>query len=134
MPLLSAPLQNFLDGMTALHSWGTQKPDAPPVEHPVILTDPETGRKTLYVSRIYTRQIVGLRKEESDALLELLFRQALVPELQLRVSWKPGTLTVWDNKRVQHYAVRDRVSDRILHRVMIDTTRAGAQTAIANMG
>ena len=122
---LSSPLQSFLDGMTALHSWGTQKPDAPPVERPVILTDPHTGRKTLYVSRVYTRQIVGLRKEESDALLELLFRQALVPELQLRVSWKPGTLTVWDNKRVQHYAVRDRVSDRILHRVMIDTTRTG---------
>lgn len=120
---LSAPLQRFLDGMTALHSWGSQKPGAPAVEHPVILTDSETGRKTLYVSRVYTRQIVGLRKEESDALLELLFRQALVPELQLRVSWKPGTLTVWDNKRVQHYAVRDRVTDRILHRVMIDTTR-----------
>ena len=126
---LSPPLQSFLDGMTALHSWGTQKPEAPPVEHPVILTDPQTSRKTLYVSRVYTRQIVGLRKEESDALLELLFRQALVPELQLRVSWKPGTLTVWDNQHVQHYAVRDRVSDRILHRVMIDTTRAGAQSA-----
>lgn len=38
---------------------------------------------------------------------------------------QPGTLTVWDNKRVQHYAVRDRFSDRILHRVMIDTIRAG---------
>ena len=58
---LSAPLQSFLDGMTALHSWGVQKPDAPPVEHPVILTDPDTGRKTLYVSRAYTRSIVGLR-------------------------------------------------------------------------
>ena len=43
-----------------------------------------------------THQIVGLRKEESDALLELLFRQALAPEFQLRVSRKPGTFTVWD--------------------------------------
>lgn len=76
-------------------------------------------------------QIVGLRKEESDALLELLFCQTLVRALQLRVNRKPGTLTVWDNKRAQHYAVRDRISDRLLHRVMIDTTRPGAQTAVA---
>ena len=119
---LSPPLQEFLEGLTALHSWGRQKPGAPPVEHPVILTDSATGRKTLYVNHGYTRSIVGLRAEESDALLALLLRQTHVPELQLRVNWRPGTLTIWDNKRVQHALVRDRVSDRVLHRVMVETT------------
>ncbi|MCZ6889534.1 MAG: TauD/TfdA family dioxygenase [Gammaproteobacteria bacterium] len=120
---LSKPLQEFLEGLSALQSWGISKPEAPPVEHPVILTDPDTGRKTLYVNRLYTTRIVGLRDEESDALLELLFRQVSVPELQLRVSWQPGTLTIWDNERTQHYLVRDRQSDRVMHRVMVSTGR-----------
>ena len=120
---LSPPLQRMLDGLTALHSWGVQQPDAPPVEHPVILTNAKTGRKTLYVNRFYTRSIVGLRRDESDALLRLLFEQAHVPELQLRVSWKPGTLVIWDNERTQHYLVRDRECKRVLHRVMVTTAR-----------
>ena len=118
---LSPPLQRLLEGLTALHSWGVQQPDAPPVEHPVILINAKTGRKTLYVNRFYTRSIVGLRRDESDALLRLLFEQAHVPELQLRVSWKPGTLTIWDNERTQHYLVRDRDCKRVLHRVMVAT-------------
>ncbi len=98
-------------------------PDAAPVEHPVIMTDPETGRKSVYVNRLYTSRIVGLRDEESDALLELLFKQTSVPELQLRVSWEPGTLTIWDNEKTQHYLVRDKQADRVMHRVMVNTGR-----------
>ena len=120
---LSEPLQKFLEGLTALNAWGASKPDAPPVEHPVIMTDPDTGRKSLYVNRLYTTRIVGLRDEESDALLDLLFRQANVPELQLRVSWDPGTLTIWDNEKTQHYIVRDQPADRVMHRVMVNTGR-----------
>ncbi|MDA1074817.1 MAG: TauD/TfdA family dioxygenase [Proteobacteria bacterium] len=120
---LSEPVQSFLEGLTAMNSWGHSKPDAEPVEHPVILIDPDTGTKSLYVNRLYTSHIVGLKREESDLLLAYLYRQTSVPELQLRVCWKPGTLTMWDNEKTQHYIVRDQPFDRTMHRVMVCTGR-----------
>jgi taurine dioxygenase len=120
---LSPPMQEFLEGLTALNSWGVSKPDAEAVEHPVILQDPDTGSKALYVNRLYTRRIVGVNRAESDLLLEYLYRQTNVPELQLRVSWRPGTLTLWDNEKTQHYIVRDQPADRVMHRVMVCTGR-----------
>ena len=120
---LSEPLRTFLEGLTAMNSWGVSKPDAEPVEHPVIMTDPDSGVKSLYVNRQYTTHIVGLRRDESDVLLDYLFRQTSVPELQLRVRWQPGTLTMWDNEKTQHYIVRDHPHDRVMHRVMVNTGR-----------
>lgn len=120
---LSPPMQTFLETLTALNSWGASNPDAEPVEHPVILTDPDSGVKSLYVNRLYTRQILGVRPEESRLLLDYLFQQTNVPELQLRVSWEPGTLTMWDNEKTQHYVVRDQPADRVMHRVMVATGR-----------
>lgn len=79
----------------------------PIVEHPVIRTHPETGRKLIYVNIVWTLDIVGLESEESDRLLELLYRRAAVPEYQCRFRWKRGDIAVWDNRAVQHYAVSD---------------------------
>ncbi|MEM7078627.1 MAG: TauD/TfdA family dioxygenase [Pseudomonadota bacterium] len=120
---LSPPMQDFLAGLVARNSWGKSKPDAEPVEHPVILEDPDDGTKSLYVNRLYTESIVGLKAEESRLLLEHLFAQTNVPELQLRVSWEPGTLTMWDNEKTQHYIVRDQPAQRVMHRVMVCTGR-----------
>jgi taurine dioxygenase len=75
------------------------------------------------VNRLYTSHIVGLKPEESALLLEYLYRQTQVPELQLRVKWQPGTLTMWDNEKTQHYIVRDKAADRRMHRVMVCTGR-----------
>ena len=44
-------------------------------------------------------------------------------ELQLRVQWELGTLVVWDNEKTQHYAVRDSATERLMHRVMVNTGR-----------
>ena len=119
----SPTLRAFLETLTALNHWGAAKPEAAPVEHPVVMVDPLTGSKSLYVSQLYTTRILQLREEESDLLLAYLFRQTAVPELQLRVSWRPGTLVIWDNERTQHYAVRDKAHDRVMHRVMVNTGR-----------
>ena len=119
----SPALQAFLGSLTALNSWGAAKPDAASVVHPVVMEDPDTGGKSLYVNQLYTTRIRELSQEESDVLLAYLFRQTAVPELQFRVSWRPGMLVIWDNEKTQHYVVRDRPYARVMHRVMVNTGR-----------
>jgi len=116
---LSPPLKTLLEGMVAVHSWGKARPQEPAVEHSVIHEDPRTGRKSVFVNKVYTRSIKGLRQDESDALLSFLFEQAHIPEHQLRATWKSGTIVAWDNQRTQHYIVQDLPYQRIMHRVMV---------------
>jgi taurine dioxygenase len=116
---LSPGLQSYIDPLTALHSWGRQIPDAAPVQHPVVLTSSLTGRKVLYVNRVYTRLVEGMREMESDSLLTYLCEQAHIPEYQLRVRWRPGSIAMWDNETTQHYLVRDVEFPRVMHRVMV---------------
>jgi len=83
-------------------------------EHPLIRTHPATGEKALYVNQgcefssssiaiyvltifLVTRSIVGLKKEESDALLAFLFNHiGRGIDYQARVRWAPKTVVVWD--------------------------------------
>ncbi len=132
-------LKGEIDGLTAVHDWGhsfgrAMAPDKvasmreqfPPVEHPVVRTHPETGRKTLYVNEIFVSHIVGLASDESDALLDRLCRQARVPEYQCRFRWTAGSLAFWDNRATQHYAVSDYAPQR---RVMERATIIGDRPA-----
>lgn len=116
---LSEPMQRFLEGLTCSHSWGPQKPDAAPVVHPMVVTNPRTGAKALYVNKLYTRKINELRYDESQALLQFLLEQAKIPQWQLRLRWEPGTVAMWDNEYTQHYLVFDRGYRRVMHRIMM---------------
>jgi len=79
----------------------------PMVEHPVVRTHPETGRKALYVNAAFTQSIVGLDKASSDALLKHLYAQAAIPEYQCRFRWEAHSIAFWDNRASQHYAASD---------------------------
>jgi taurine dioxygenase len=79
----------------------------PEVEHPVVRTHPETGRKSLYVNAAFTKHIVGIAKEESDRILRHLYAQAAIPEYQCRFRWRAHSIAFWDNRSSQHYAVSD---------------------------
>jgi len=53
-------------------------------------------------------------------LMNHLFQQTMVPELQCRVRWTPATCVFWDNRSLQHYAVGDYMpAMRIMERVTI---------------
>ena len=92
----------------------------PAVEHPVVRTHPETGERILYVNAIFTSHLVGLPEDESEALLGHLFRQAEVPEHQVRLRWAPGTVAFWDNRATQHYACSDYwPAPRVMERAAI---------------
>lgn len=117
---LSPKLQAFLKDSDALQSWGVSKPEAPPVSHPATVENPVTGRFGLYVNSGYTREIEGLHPNESEMLLQFLFKRVYIPEYHVRVVWKPGTITVWDNQITQHYIVQDSRYQRRMHRVMVE--------------
>ncbi|MBU8819309.1 TauD/TfdA dioxygenase family protein [Mycolicibacterium goodii] len=79
----------------------------PPVTHPVVCTHPVTGRRHLYVNRIFVSHIVGYPEQESLHLLDRLCRTADAPEHQCRFRWDPDSVAIWDNRAVQHYAASD---------------------------
>lgn len=116
---LSDPIKRALEGLTAIHdgaqAWTAgygSRPDPgrtyPQSEHPVVATHPRTGRKHLYVNAAFTTHIVQLTREESDALLGLLFRHIERNlAFQTRIRWHPNSLLVWDNWASQHHAIWD---------------------------
>lgn len=117
---LEPELKEHVDGLSAIHDWSLgayagkygsrlaeMRAQHPPVEHPVVLAHPDTGRRTLFVNRLFTDRIVGLPPAESDELIDLLCRQAEIPEYQVRMRWRPGAIAFWDNVAVQHYGAND---------------------------
>jgi len=92
----------------------------PRSEHPVVRTHPVTGKKCLFVNRMFTTRIGGLRKNESDAILDMLYRHVETPELCMRFKWRPNSIAFWDNRCAQHHAVWDYYPNkRYGHRVTI---------------
>ncbi|MGW2593664.1 TauD/TfdA dioxygenase family protein [Streptomyces sp. NPDC001515] len=128
---LSEEMKTRIESLTAVHdwvpSWGSTMTEEqiahfretlPPVEHPVVVRHPRSGRKLLYVNEPFTTRIVGLTDAESRALLDELVLQARVPEFQVRFHWERDSVAVWDNIATQHYAISDyyprrRVMERI---------------------
>ncbi len=139
---LSEPMRTFLEPLSAIHSASSAYDprttgDAKyrgetaitytysdsiydEVEHPIVHTHPESGRRALFVNPMFTQRIVGLHPDESAALLALLYEHATRPELLCRVRWQDGSVTVWDNRCVQHYAIDDYEDfERVMYRVTV---------------
>jgi taurine dioxygenase len=94
----------------------------PPIEHPVIRTHPETGKKLIFVNEIFTSHICGLNTNESDSILQFLYRHIHNPNFQCRFIWQQNSIALWDNQITQHYAVADYSSLRTMHRLTVDGT------------
>jgi taurine dioxygenase len=134
---LSPIMQEFISGLTAIHditasmpadfmaqSWAPKQLESlhkktPPVEHPVVRTHPETGKKCLFVNSNFTSHIKDLSRAESDALLNMLYEHIAKPENVCRFNWATNSIAFWDNRCTQHYAVNDHYSLRVMHRVTI---------------
>jgi taurine dioxygenase len=135
---LSDTMRSFVDTLTAEHSgkrqfggilekrkrgnqWeGADIVDLEPVEHPVVRTHPETGKRSLFVNPGFTTRITGLSRAESRALLDFLYEHSTRHEYTVRYHWKTGDLGFWDNRVTQHSVVRDFGSQpRVIQRVTI---------------
>ena len=121
---LSDRMQRYLDGLAALHSFahgfrhslaepggwerlGDAVRTNPPVRHPVVRTHPESGRKGLFVNRLFTTHVEGLSESESQAVLAFLFDHLETPEHACRFRWRPDSIAFWDNRATLHRPVND---------------------------
>ena len=134
---LSPNMKGYLEGLEAVHDlsrttelrlrFGSAEPqqyaDAVAadrrVRHPVVRTHPETGAKGLFVNPTYTRHIVGLPPDESDAVLQFLFRHSVKEMFTFRHRWAPGDLLVWDNRATMHMVLNDFPGRRLMYRVSV---------------
>lgn len=107
---LPLEMQTRLAGLKARHVFNYNKTtreeipdDAPALAvHPLVRVHPDSGRKSLYLSRLMTREIVGLGKADSAELLEFLIGHCERPEFIHAHRWTPGDMVIWDNRCVNH--------------------------------
>jgi len=75
----------------------------PPVDHPIVRTHPETGRKCVYLGD-HAEYIVGMPYDEGRALIEELNALIVHPDLSYEHHWTTREMIVWDNRCVMHRA------------------------------
>ncbi|MGX5844758.1 TauD/TfdA dioxygenase family protein [Mesorhizobium sp. ArgA1] len=89
-------------------------------EHPVVRVHPETGERTLLLGN-FVQRFVGLSKNDSQKLYEVLQSYVTAPENTVRWHWRPGDVAIWDNRATQHYAVNDYGDQhRVVRRATVD--------------
>ncbi len=124
-----------IDGRRAVHAYDTprarNRPSArtvqeiaetPDIEHPLVRTHPDTGRKALYLNFNRLDRILGFERAESDELLDELAAEARKPAHHFGHQWTVGDCVVWDNRATMHrvdvdYPMGER---RIMQRVLIE--------------
>jgi len=75
----------------------------PPVDHPIVRTHPQTGRKCLFLGD-HAEYVLGLPNDEGRGLIEELNALAVHADLTYEHRWKARELLVWDNRCVMHRA------------------------------
>jgi taurine dioxygenase len=80
-----------------------QRAAVPPVDHPVVRTHPETGRRCIFLGD-HAETIAGMAYQEGRALVEALNRRAVAAARIYTHRWRPGDFMVWDNRCLMHKA------------------------------
>ena len=111
----------FVDAYKAMEGNGNLKEYSN--SHPVVRTHPETGKKILYVNSMYTKKILDLDEDESDHILNHIFKHQERLDFTCRFKWTENAVAIWDNRSTLHQGLTDffpgrglgheRVMDRI---------------------
>ncbi|KAJ7777393.1 TauD-domain-containing protein [Mycena metata] len=121
---LSPIMQDFLRTLKAKHTavgtlrsrqGGMTRRDPIETIHPVVRRHPVTGEEALYVNKQFTHSIVGVKREESELLLNFLYDHiAKCGDHQVRIKWEPMSMVLWDNRITAHSAVYDYSDMKVL--------------------
>jgi alpha-ketoglutarate-dependent 2,4-dichlorophenoxyacetate dioxygenase len=71
--------------------------------HPLVRTNPRTGRRSLYLAS-HASRIIGWPVPEGRLLLRDLMEHATQPQFVYRHVWRDGDLVIWDNLATMHRA------------------------------
>lgn len=112
---LPKALKDQIKGLSARHVYdyqanrGDQRPDTSQLSddtdtyiHPLVWHHPESGTPLLFLSRLFTTEIVELDKAASDALLDELLEYVDSRGDDYVHKWEAGDLIIWDNLHLQH--------------------------------
>lgn len=73
----------------------------------MIRVHPDTGRKSIYASELLTDRVIELTPQESENLLQFLYRHCYRPEFECRFRWENNSVAMWDNRCTQHRGIND---------------------------
>ena len=131
---LPADLKKAVDGQIAVHDASrnsagmlrkgykevTDVRETVGAHHPMVRTDPKTGRKALFLGRRPNAYVPGLSVTESEALLDALWAHATQPRFAMCHEWRVGDLLIWNNLSVLHRRDPfDPKTRRVMHRSQI---------------
>ncbi len=88
--------------------------------YPIVRTHPETGRASFYLGRRLNCDILGLPLDESEKLLDQLWKHAVKPEFTYEHVWQVGDVLMWDNRCTMHRRETfDKSGRRIMYRAQV---------------
>lgn len=90
--------------------------------HPAVLTDPDTGARSLFLNPIYTTRFEHMSVADSTPILQEIYRHATRPDFSCRHKWQIGDVVIWNNRTCLHYATNDYDGSR---RLLYRTTFSG---------
>ena len=93
----------------------------PPGIHPLVRTNPDNGRKALFLNPVRIESIVGMADDAAQALIAELMAHATQQKYEYRHQWRHGDMVIWDNRSVMHQANPDYDMNerRYLYRLML---------------
>lgn len=109
---LPATVQKSIDPLQVLHDYVFSRSQTapvdpnhaaslPPIEHKLVRTNPNNGRKNYYVGS-HARSIIGYSGIDSRRLIDELLESATAPERVYAHQWQVGDTVIWDNRCVLH--------------------------------
>jgi taurine dioxygenase len=131
---LPAELKQAVEGKVAIHDASTNSAgmlrkgykkvtdvrEVVGARHPLVRTEPATGRKALFLGRRPNAYVLGLPVPESEALLDALWAHATQPRFAMCHEWQVGDQLMWNNLSVLHRRDPfDPRTRRVMHRSQI---------------
>ena len=118
-----APTLLLFLGAATLHAQ-VPVPAYPGVDHPLVRTHPETGKRAILYGGGFMRHVVGLAPHESDAVLRMVREHVEQPKFHCRWSWRVDDLAIWDERATIHRAIGDHYPRvREVRRCVVDGDR-----------